>query len=381
MHKNLVCAIYNHPEAYPPTLNAITELSRIYDRLYLIYRPNLQDQWQYPENVTLIRSGSPISTGEQAGLSAIKKALIFFSYGFIFFKTCVKYKPRTILVYDPISLFCYHHFRKFLRFKHLIWYHNHDVAEPDSIKKYSIAWWAARSERSTFKFLSIFSLPSVEREKYFDLASFKGKYFYLPNYPSAVFYSQFASIHPPADQTRLIYQGSISRDHGMEQIMDYIHKSTKKINLLVIGNVEAPYKEFLVNLSQELQIEKNFELRKPVNYGQLPQVTMSANIGLAISKPTSIIYSTGGTASNKIYEYAACGLPVLYFDSDHYRHYLDKFSWALATDLSHDNLCKQIEYVQLHYEKLSADAIRDFKTNLNFEKVFKPLGSYLSENI
>jgi glycosyltransferase involved in cell wall biosynthesis len=380
MNKFLVCAIYNHPEAYPPTLNAIAALSKIYDKVCLIYRPNLRDEWKFPENVILIKNGKVISAGDQAKLGFIKKALIFFSFGVIFFRTCVKYKPKTILVYDAISLLCYHHFRKILHFKHLIWYHNHDVAEPNTIRKYSVGWWALKSERITFKYLSIFSLPSTEREKYFDLDLFKGKYFYLPNFPSLAFYSQFPKSKRPVGEVKLIYQGSVSPDHGLEEIMAHIQASAENMRLILIGHVEAPYKDFLIHLSDDLNIEKKLEILKPVNYQKLPPITASGHIGLAINKPTSIIYSTGGTASNKIYEYAASGLPILYFDSAHYKKYLENFHWAVSTDLSRGNLRDQIQYICSNYEELSAAAIRDFNTNLNFEKIFEPLGSFLREN-
>src|SRR5579871_4942944 len=101
MKKNLVCALYNHPEAYPPTLNAIGELSKIYDNIYLIYRPNLPDLWDYPENVFLIRSQKKISVNDQASLSAVSKFFLFFHSHLGFCELVINTNHKQFLCMTP----------------------------------------------------------------------------------------------------------------------------------------------------------------------------------------------------------------------------------------------------------------------------------------
>ena len=127
--KNIVIAIYYHPEAYPPTLNAVSELSKEFDNIYLLYQPHLQDSWNYPENVHLIRRKKQMTVKEQTELNILRKASMFLSFTFSFLKICLKVKPIVILVYDPFPLLSYHYIRIFLKFKHKVWYHNHDVIE------------------------------------------------------------------------------------------------------------------------------------------------------------------------------------------------------------------------------------------------------------
>jgi glycosyltransferase involved in cell wall biosynthesis len=379
MTKNLICAIYNHPEAYPPTLNALRELSKIYEKIYVIYRPNLSDQWHYPGNVILIRSGKEISTHDQAALGATKKILLFFSFTYIFLKSFYKYKPQTILLYDSIALFSYDIIKYVLRGKFIVWYHNHDVTEIEKARRCSLVWWSAKAEKRAFSYLNIFSLPSNERMKYFNLKAFKGKYFYLPNFPAISFYSRFRKSKRPESTIKLIFQGSISSGHGIEEVIHFIKESKKDIQLILIGNIEGSYRNYLNSLIESLHVEKSVEIVSAVNYEELPMVTTSAHIGLAMSKPENIVYETGGTASNKIYEYAACGLPVLYYDNVHYKEYLGKYKWAFANDLSNEILDEQIEYIVTNYENLSGEAICDFESDLNFEKAFNPLLLILRE--
>jgi hypothetical protein len=37
-----------HPEAYPPTLNALAQLSEQFDSIFLLFRPLMPVLWNYP---------------------------------------------------------------------------------------------------------------------------------------------------------------------------------------------------------------------------------------------------------------------------------------------------------------------------------------------
>ena len=102
-------------------------------------------------------------------------------------------------------------------------------------------------------------------------------------------------------------------------------------------------------------------------------LTTSCDIGIGINMNKDAISSTLGTASNKIYEYAASGLPVLLSDSVQYRRYLDKYEWAFFSDGSADSLKENIELILKDLPHLASAARRDFEQSLNFEDVFQPV--------
>jgi hypothetical protein len=112
----------------------------------------------------------------------------------------------------------------------------------------------------------------------------------------------------------------------------------------------------------------------------LPSITAQSHIGIAVNIPSEVIYQTGGTASNKIYEYAACGLPILYFDHPHYREYLGQFKWAFATDLSKESIENCIIEIMNNYDYFSQQARNDFLSRLNFESVFEPILKTFNES-
>ena len=49
--KKVLVTIYVHPEYYPPTLNAINELSLIFDEVVVVTRNLAASKWKFPENV------------------------------------------------------------------------------------------------------------------------------------------------------------------------------------------------------------------------------------------------------------------------------------------------------------------------------------------
>ncbi len=77
-----------------------------------------------------------------------------------------KHKPQWVICYDSIPLLSFRIVSKFILFKRpRVWYHNHDII--DGYHKFSVSWWAMKSEKSYFKSIDIFSLPSHERQQYF----------------------------------------------------------------------------------------------------------------------------------------------------------------------------------------------------------------------
>lgn len=83
---NIVIGIYFHPEAYPPTLNAIGELSECFDSVTVIHRPHLKGSWQYPANVKAIPSGKYLTSEDQQKASLLKKIFFFFNLRFLCFE-------------------------------------------------------------------------------------------------------------------------------------------------------------------------------------------------------------------------------------------------------------------------------------------------------
>ena len=377
---NLVIAIYFHPEAYPPTLNAIGELSECFDNITIVHRPHLRGSWNYPPNVTAVPSGEYITSMDQETAPLKKKIFFFFQFINLLFKICREKEPLMILVYDSLSLLAYNLIKLFLP-RHKIWYHNHDVTEMDTIRKFSISWFAAKREMKSFKYLDIFSLPTNERRAYFPMNDFKGKYFFIPNYPSKRFYNSFYTPRHLSQPVRVIFQGSIGPYHGIEEIIPLLARPINGYNLelLLKGPCRQDFKNSCLQLAVKYQVSDKLFFLGITPYNEVPVASSNCHIGIGILAKQDVMNTTLGTASNKLYEYAAVGLPVIYYNSADFTRYLGEYLWALPATLNSVDIEKQIISIMQSYAQLSASAHQDFIQCLNFETGFADVKSYIKD--
>lgn len=376
---NLVIAIYFHPEAYPPTLNAISELSECFHKVTVIHRPHLKGNWKYPSNVEAIASGKHISSIGQEKAPLLKKMGFFVRFAWLLLMACKREKPAIILVYDYLSLFAYNLIRPFLH-KHKVWYHNHDVTEIELIRKYAIGWFAAKQEMKAFKYLDIFSLPANERLKYFPINDFTGKYFFVPNYPAKKFYTQFYTPKQVSQPVRIIFQGSIGPYHGIEEIIPLLKKTINgySLELVLKGPCREEYRKLYTEIAEKHQVKNKLFFLGVTPYNQVPAASASCHIGIGILAKQDIMNTTLGTASNKLYEYAAVGLPVIYYNRINFTQHLEKFSWALPAEVNSEDIEQKISMILKSYAKLSSAAHKEFMQNLNFETGFSEIKSYIN---
>jgi hypothetical protein len=188
-----------------------------------------------------------------------------------------------------------------------------------------LAWWAWKSEKWIFHYLNIFSLPSIERKRYFNMEELKGKFFFLPNYPSKKIYKRVSNSKKEIlnNIVNISFQGAISEGHGFEEIIKYVLPCSKyDCRLFLRGYVSESYKCMLTELAATFNIEEKLFFSGFLPYSKLIHLNDDMNIGIAIYKKKDVMNSTIATASNKIYEYAASGMAVLLFDNEHFRETL-----------------------------------------------------------
>lgn len=377
--KNLVSAIYYHPEAYPPTLNAIGQLSTVFDQIEIVHRPHLQGSWTYPGNVVTIPSGRLMSSQQQQDSGKGRKAWMFLRFVKDFWASCKRLQPSVILVYDTHALFAYSLVRKWLK-PHILWYHSHDISEIHRESKYSIGWFACKAEKKIFADIDVFTLPTEERFKYFAMEAFNGKAFVIPNYPSRSFYGNFASQEKDSSSLKVIFQGRVGEDHGIEAMIPLLgsRMNGRIFRLVLKGHCSDSYKEKIMMMAGE-KGRPFLEFIGYTAYREVPVAASRCHFGNAIFAKEDVMNSTLGTASNKIYEYAALGLPVLYLAGSAVGNVVGKYKWAIPVTLNIEDIRESISSALDSYDELSGLATADFEHSLNFETVFRPALEYINK--
>jgi glycosyltransferase involved in cell wall biosynthesis len=364
-------AIYSHIEAYPPALNAINHLGNKFSEITVVQRNVMVSDWQYPSNVETVNSGPFISYKDVSKLGAVKKLLLFAQFCLLFRRKLISEKPEWIILHDPIPMLAWHIIKFTIRRRFHLWYHNHDVIQGNES---FLSRWAFIAQNALFQSIEIFSLPSNDRLKYFPMDRFNGKYFFVPNVPDRALYDQFYKPHPLGNPVRLIYQGYIGAGHGFEQLLLILAETAKgnflDMRLILKGFRDEKYLNTLMQLAEDLKVRNFVELYPVSSYRGVPEVAANCDIGIGIHMKKDIMSSTLGTASNKIYEYAALGLPVILYDNEQFRKHLGKFEWTFFSDASVENLKETILKIVNDYEHASSAARIQFENELNFNLFF-----------
>ena len=206
----------------------------------------------------------------------------------------------------------------------------------------------------------------------------KGKWLIVPNYPSLRrMGDQQRTDWKPGENLKLLYQGHIGDDHGLEEIIAFV-KTDSSLQLTIVGPGNSDFVQELRNRIVKLGIMERAAVLDPVPYNELPNITKTHHVGLAVHEPVNIAFRTAALASNKIYEYAASGLPVIYYKDEHYMRYLGKYNWCFPTNLSEQDLSGIIQEIKANFSSLSQLAQSGFQAMLNSGAVFHPVLAHIS---
>jgi glycosyltransferase involved in cell wall biosynthesis len=364
------------PEHYPPTLNAINCIAAdsAVQEILLVTRALQCEPWTYPTKVRRVMPNkAPVSVDQSMARSTVGKFLDFAGFAHVVWTLLRTEKPQVVNCIDYLALLAFRWARRWIGYTPTLWYHNHDVIEQAG--RFTLTRMGLDAQAALFARLDFFTLPTDDRKACFPMAQLHGRYDELPNVPAISFYRQFYQPKPaPTAQLRFIFQGAIAAGHGLEAILQLAASGTISMPVFLIlkGRVQADYKASLQKIAVSLGLADRLQFAGFTDYAEVPKLAAACDIGIGIHTGTDVMNATLGRASNKIYEYAAVGLPVLLFDSPQFRGHLGQYPWAKFTDLSASSLRSCVREILHDYAALSAAAHADFIHELNFEHCFAP---------
>ena len=378
--RKAVVAVYSHVEFYPPTMNAINAMCSDFEHIEILQRNTRKSYRTIQSNVSETNSGEYITIQETQNKSYWWKLKSFYLFTKNFIKILKQDKPALVLIYDPIPLLSYRIASFFVNTKTKIWYHNHDLLTKNNVTKYSISWFAMLNEQVYINKVDVFTLPSELRKSYF--SKYDNEISMLPNYPSKKLIEMLKIDEvSKGNNLKIIYQGVIKNEHGLEEIIECLKEYTN-VELSIVGFGSEDYLKKLDGLIQNYNVQDRVKCYPFYdNYEDLLKFTAKHDVGVGLYKPLSEMNKTMGTASNKIFEYIACGLRVLLVEDEFYKELFYAYQCVEFTDINSDSIRNAISNCLKEKSNNKKIANEAFQQEFYFEKKFYPiLQSVLNDN-
>jgi len=171
--------------------------------------------------------------------------------------------------------------------------------------------------------------------------------------------------------------GTIAHGHSIDITIRSIPLwENKNWGFVVMGPCDQEYKVRLQILAEEFGVKDQFVILPPVNYAEVLKYTKGASLGNAIYEPININHQYSTTASNKIMEYIAAGIPMLLNDSAGNIDLINKYQNGLT--VSHDSPEAIAQAVNLILgdpklaQQMSEGSKRAFREEFNYETQYLP---------
>ena len=402
----LLAAIYHNPDYYPPTVNAITQLSAEF-RVTLVCRAIERPFRRWPAGVTIERCGA---SGPDASITidansieansidansieakisqgAIAKLAEYRGFRAALKRTVARERPRVIYAWDP------HAFAAAIaagapRAGIPIVYHLHELPEASRAALVSLQGWINRYALRATRLAATVIFPEKNRAaRYLARAGDARAALIVPNCPAR----DFVPALPPWDDLiarrwrgrELLYMGTLGAANGNLEAVRALGLLDPMIRLTMIGPAGASLGAAIAQLARAVGVAGRVALPGWIPHGELPARAIRAAAGLSLHKAVNRNLEFAASATNKIFEYAACGLPVIVPDRASYRELLEAEGWALFADPDDPAaIARTVDELFADRDRYAARcraARRSFERRYHYELAFAPALARLRE--
>jgi hypothetical protein len=370
MNSNIVIIHFQPIEKYPPILNLLDFLKgKLKNKIIVLTTQSSSGLVDYEqESITIIRF--PFDSN--------KKILKNFQYLLFYIGSIIKLivsHPCRILYYETISAFpaIIYYYLSFKKAKLLV--HYHEYTTPYEYKTYmKLSRWFHVLEKKIYpKFIWISQTNSYRKRLFLadNPTLDKSIVKIMPNYPPSNWINKTNSKSEIISPIRIVYIGSLSLNTiYFPEFLNWVINQK--------GRVLFDIYSFQFDLKFENYIKKlkspYIFLKHKIDYNKIPSILVNYHIGLILYKghTPNVTYC----ASNKLFEYHACGLDVWVSDEmEGSRPYITskvypKIMFVNFKELHKFNLDKAISREGLHFKC----------SEYNYENVYSNILTYLHEN-
>lgn len=382
----IVVVFYANPDRYPPTVNAINLLRRQY-RIIIVCRNIGNADYPWPDDVTLHRCGPPGTNRDTSKQTALQKLAEYCA----FVRTV-----RTVVRRDmPDLLYCYepHAFSAVIVLAHAMKmppciYHRHEIEDEERLKHASLQTWIMRYAQRHLRSADCVVFPEKHRAAYYvRRQKAPPSTFIVPNYPAkAAFLLDHLFpdiIRKRWDDKTLLYRGGVSE--SILEALRGLSLCARDIRCEIIGAMPDAVQNAVRDVLQVHDLESRVTQHGYQSFARANELSLTASAGIVLYQRHERNVTYSATATNKLYEYAALGLPVIVPDTDAYRDHLRGQSWVVyATIEQPESIARALRTIfadHARYADMCTAARRVFAAGWNYDTAFLPVLRHIHQRV
>ncbi len=379
MKPRLLITIYANPDYYPPTVYAVRILSS-YFRIHILCRNMARPIQQWPADVTIERFGKYASPREKEAAGAGAKLIEYAKFAARTRTLIKQMQPAIIYSYDPHAFVASMVGRAGRRPTPLI-FHLHELPEIASLSWTSLQTWVVKAALTGTKSAEAVVFPEKYRARHWLMAAGDSRApIIVPNCPDRSYFPGPAdwseTIAARYRAREAVYVGYATAENGHLEGLRALAMTDGDIRMRMIGSYSPEFEASFNALARELGVTDRVRLDGWLALDELRARASRASVGLSLQKPATKNLEYVGSASNKLFEYAAMGLPVVVPDRESYRDLLGDAAWVTYADIDRpESIARAITSIladRERYGAMSRAARRAFEEQYNYERVFAP---------
>jgi glycosyltransferase involved in cell wall biosynthesis len=334
---------------------------------------------EWPSEVTIERIGEHASAGKKEAAGAGAKLIEYAKFAARTRALIKQIQPAVVYSYDPHAFVASMLGRIGRRSTNLI-FHLHELPETRSLSWRSLQGWVVRTALRSTRSAAAVVCPEKFRARHWLMAAGDSRApIVVPNCPDQSYFPAprdwSETIAARFRAREVVYVGHASADNGHLEGLRAL-AMTDGIRMRVIGSYRPEFGTVFNTLARELGVAERVNLDGWLPQDELVARAAAAGAGLSLHQPVSKGLEYLGSASNKLFEYAAMGLPVVVPDRESYRDFLGDAEWVRYADVEQpESIARAIGSIfadRERYVAISRAARRAFEEQYNYERVFAP---------